>query len=67
MEHQYPHGLKTDILAQFLRECEKIVQSWSGEYQIIVKEYEIIIKFIHYTTSNASLDIHVNSFLSNIR
>ena len=44
----------------------KIVQSWSGEYQIIVKEYEIIIKFIHYTTSNASLDIHVNSFLSNI-
>ncbi len=61
-----PWSEDRSFLIQFLQECEKIVQNWSGEYQVIIKEYEIIIKFLHYTTSNARLDIYVTGFLSNI-
>gem|GEM_PF-4170704 len=56
-----------EFLIQLLRECEKAVQNWQGEYQVIIYEYEIIIKFMHYnSTSVSTLDSHVVRFLSNI-
>ncbi len=55
------------FLGQFLTACKRVCSNWKGEYRIIIKDFEISIKFTNLTSTNyRELDQQVTTLLNSI-